>query len=75
MIPKKGDKFFEGFEDEYVPGESELLTISEVDDRGTFDEKHQVGGWEVACEETNTWYDCFWSEKHQTFVYGLGDGS
>ncbi len=66
-IPKKGDEFFTGFEQEFDPF-GEILVITEVE--GKIVDKRGREGRSITCSD-GIGYDCFWSEKHWHFVYGL----
>lgn len=73
-LPKVGDPFFTLFESDYVPGESQIFPIAEVDDSQAIEDGEHEGR-SVYISEEGCWYDCFWSERHQIFVYGLEGGA
>jgi hypothetical protein len=69
-IPKKGDLFFTGFEDEVETGGEgcQYLTIAEVED--VIEDENGVEGRSITATD-GFGYDCFWSKKYELFVYSL----
>jgi hypothetical protein len=73
-VPKVGDQYFTGFENDIEISDGEYLTIAEVE--GVIEYENKKGkvieGRSITASD-GIGYDCFWSEKHQIFVYGLED--
>jgi hypothetical protein len=66
-IPQVGDKFYPGFEDEYLDPpkpETQLVRIAKI---GQMIEMDGHEGRAVFVEDQG-WYDCFWSTKLKQFV-------
>lgn len=69
-LPEVGDKFFEQFESDYKEG-LPTYTITRVGHPIYHDSKQEYEGREVFIEDLHSWFDCFWSERLQMFVYAL----
>lgn len=67
-LPKKGDMFFTGFESDYPGNPDEVIKVEEVE--GRIDDGNGNIGRSITASD-GIGYDCFWSKKHQIFVYAL----
>lgn len=71
MKPKSGDTFYNIFKNDDIKETIECMIIIEVENEEIEDDYGNIG-YTVLCDDS-IWYDCFWSNKHQCFVYALAE--
>lgn len=62
--PEQGQEYWPFFEYE-LPKEGDAPLLIE-----TFDSEYDDGGFEITAND-GIGYDCYWSEKHECWCYGL----